>query len=71
MAPDTNDFFGIPEEEQISQSIEQANNHHAMLYSQSKSLRTKLLFQDIIVFIGEKSQNMLILRSRNTLLKPA
>ena len=39
--------------EQISQFVEQANNHHASNVNlQRESLRRKFLFQDIIVFKG-------------------
>ena len=36
-----------------------------MLNLQSKCLKTEFLFQDIIVFKGEKCKNMFILGSRN------
>ena len=42
-----------------------------MLNLERKSLRTKFLFQDIIVFKGIKCLNMLILGSTGTDFKPA
>ena len=56
----------------ISQFIKQANNHHTgnVKFTLSKSLRTKFLFQDIIVFKG-KSVKTCQFSGLGTHFKPA